>query len=114
MRLSSENELTAYRVVQESLSNVVHHAEATRALVSLQFGPQVVLTVTDDGCGIATSSAASVTPGGHLGLVGMRERVNLVGGSLEIRANAPHGTLVRATLQSTARATAPADGRVSR
>ena len=112
MRLSSENELTAYRVAQESLSNVVRHADATRALVSLQFGPQVVLTVTDDGCGIP-APAGSVTPGGHLGLVGMRERVNLVGGSLEIRANTPHGTLVRATLQCAARVTTPAGGRVS-
>jgi len=112
MRLSSENELTAYRVAQESLSNVVHHADATRALVSLQFGPQVVLTVTDDGCGIP-APAGSVTPGGHLGLIGMRERVNLVGGSLEICANTPHGTMVRATLQCAARVTTPAGGRVS-
>ena len=113
MRLSPGNELTAYRVVQESLSNVVHHADATRALVHLQFGPQVVLTVTDDGCGIPAASTVSVTPGGHLGLIGMRERVNLVGGSLEIRANTPHGTLVRATLQCTVRVATPAGGRVS-
>ena len=98
IRLSSENELTVYRVAQESLSNVVHHSSATRALVDLQFGQQVVLTVTDDGCGIPASSTMSVSPGGHLGLIGMRERVNVVGGSLEIRANTPHGTMVRATL----------------
>ena len=98
IRLSSENELAVYRVAQESLSNVVHHSSATRALVDLQFGQQVVLTVTDDGCGIPASSTMSVNPSGHLGLIGMRERVNVVGGSLEIRANTPHGTLVRATL----------------
>jgi len=98
IRLSPENELTVYRVAQESLSNVVHHSNATRALVDLQFGQQVVLTVTDDGCGIPASSTMSVSPGGHLGLIGMRERVNVVGGSLEIRANTPHGTMVRATL----------------
>ena len=99
IRLSSENELTVYRVAQESLSNVVRHANATRALVDLQFGQQVVLTITDDGCGIPASSTMSATPGGHLGLVGMRERVNLVGGRLEIRPNTPHGTLVRASLR---------------
>ncbi|NMM24348.1 MAG: PAS domain-containing protein [Phycicoccus sp.] len=98
IRLSPENELTVYRVAQESLSNVVRHASATGALVDLQYGQQVVLTITDDGCGIPASSTMSVTLGGHLGLIGMRERVNLVGGSLEIRANTPHGTLVRATL----------------
>jgi signal transduction histidine kinase len=85
-------------VAQESLSNVVHHSSATRALVDLQFGQQILLTVTDDGCGIPASSTMSVNPSGHLGLIGMRERVNLVGGSLEIRANTPHGTMVRATL----------------
>ncbi|MEP7192082.1 MAG: ATP-binding protein, partial [Actinomycetota bacterium] len=99
IRQSPDNELTVYRVAQESLSNVVRHASATRALVDLQFGQEVVLTITDDGCGIPASSTMSVTPGGHLGLIGMRERVNLVGGSLEIGANSPHGTLVRATLQ---------------
>jgi len=113
VRLSSENELTAYRVAQESLSNVVHHADATCAVVHLKFGPQVVLTVTDDGCGIPASSTVSITPGGHVGLIGMRERVNLVGGSLEVGANTPHGTRVRATLQCAARVTAPAEGRVS-
>src|SRR5665811_393815 len=99
IRLSSENELTVYRVAQESLSNVVRHANATRALVDLQFGQQVVLTITDDGFGIPALSTMSTTPGGHLGLVGMRERVNLVGGRLEIRPNTPHGTLVRASLR---------------
>ncbi|HZW44297.1 MAG TPA: ATP-binding protein [Dermatophilaceae bacterium] len=99
IRLSPENELTVYRVAQEALSNVVHHADATRALVDLHFGEQVVLTVTDDGCGIPATSTMSASSGGHLGLIGMRERVNLVGGSLEIRANTPHGTLVRATLR---------------
>ncbi len=98
IRLSPENELTVYRVAQESLSNVVHHADATRALVDLQFGEQVVLTVSDDGCGIPATGTMSASSGGHLGLIGMRERVNLVGGSLEIKANTPHGTVVRATL----------------
>jgi len=98
-RQSPEIELTVYRVAQESLSNVVRHASATRGTVDLLFGQQVVLTVTDDGCGIPDTNTRSVTPGAHLGMIGMRERVNLVGGSLEIRANTPHGTMVRATLQ---------------
>jgi len=57
-----------------------------------------VLTITDDGRGIPSNSITAASLGGHLGLIGMRERVNLVGGSLEIRANTPHGTLVRVTL----------------
>ena len=98
VRLSAQCELTVYRVAQEALSNVVHHAQATTAWVDLEFGEQVVLTVTDDGCGIPASSITSASSGGRLGLIGMRERVNLVGGSLEIREHTPCGTLVRATL----------------
>jgi len=98
VRLSAQSELTVYRVAQEALSNVVRHAQATHARVDLHFGEQVVLTVTDDGRGIAASGITSASPGGHLGLIGMRERVNLVGGSLEVRARKPHGTLVRATV----------------
>ena len=101
VRLSAQSELTVYRVAQEALSNVVHHAQATHAWVDLQFGEQVVLTVTDDGCGIPASSIASASSGGHLGLTGMRERANLVGGSLEVCAHEPHGTVVRATLPAT-------------
>ncbi|HZJ04456.1 MAG TPA: ATP-binding protein, partial [Nocardioidaceae bacterium] len=101
VRLSGQSELTVYRVAQEALSNVVRHAQATHAWVDLQFGEQVLLTVTDDGCGIPESSIASASSGGHLGLTGMRERVNLVGGSLEVHANEPCGTLVRATLPAT-------------
>ncbi len=98
VRLSAQNELTVYRVAQEALSNVVRHAKATHTRVDLHFGQQVVLTVTDDGCGIPASGITPQSPGGHLGLIGMRERVNLVGGSLEVRAHTPHGTLVRATV----------------
>jgi len=101
VRLSAQSELTVYRVAQEALSNVVRHAQATHTWVDLKFGEQVLLTVTDDGCGIPASSIASASSGGHLGLTGMRERANLVGGSLEVRAHKPHGTLVRATLPAT-------------
>jgi signal transduction histidine kinase len=98
VRLSAQSELTMYRVAQEALSNVVHHAHATNIRVDLQFGEQVVLTVTDDGRGMPAPTSTSSSSGVHLGLIGMRERVNLVGGSLEVSANTPRGTLVRAAL----------------
>jgi len=98
VRLSDRCELTVYRVAQEALSNVVRHAQATHTRVDLHFGEQVVLTVTDDGRGIPSSGVAAAGSGGGLGLIGMRERVNLIGGSLEVRALAPHGSLVRATV----------------
>jgi signal transduction histidine kinase len=107
VRLDAQCELTVYRVAQEALSNVVRHAQATRAQVDLHFGEQVVLTVTDDGCGMGRDITASgvTEPGitaadsaGGLGLIGMRERVNQIGGTLEVRNHRPHGTRVQATL----------------
>ena len=97
-RLSDRCELTVYRVAREALSNVVRHAQATHVTVSLRFGEQVVLTVTDDGRGIPASGSAAAGSRSGLGLIGMRERVSLVGGSLEVQARSPRGTLVRATV----------------
>src|SRR5680860_167065 len=100
VRLASPSELAVYRVTQEALSNIVRHAQAKHVRVDLRFGDSVQLTVTDDGRGMQETSGLRGVSGG-LGLVGMRERVNLVGGSFETRAHRPHGTLVRATLPRT-------------
>ena len=100
VRLSAQRELTVYRVAQEALSNVVRHAQATNTRVDIHFGEDVVLTVTDDGCGVPASCSTSSALGGRLGLLGMRERVNLIGGSLDVHARMPHGTVVRATIRS--------------
>lgn len=68
-------ELSAYRLVQEFLTNVLKHADATRAAVSVTFSPnQLAVEVCDDGRGPVDSSS-----GGN-GLIGMRERVGLLGG----------------------------------
>ena len=101
VRLSDLSELTLYRVAQEALSNVVRHAQAKHTRVDLNFGERVVLTVTDNGRGIPESSITGAGSAGGLGLIGMRERVNLIGGSLEVRSRTPHGTLVRATVSGT-------------
>jgi len=98
VRLTAQSELTVYRVAQEALSNVVRHANATNTWIDLNFGEDVVLTVTDDGCGLPLPSSTSPTSGSGLGLIGMRERVNLVGGTLEVHERMPNGTVVRATL----------------
>lgn len=84
----------AYRIVQEAMSNVLRHAPAARAFVRVVNDDNVVrLTVTDDGRGSTPPGAsardlarpAEGTPGGH-GLVGMRERVDMLGGSLTVGA----------------------------
>jgi signal transduction histidine kinase len=74
-------ELSAYRIIQEALTNTLKHAGATRAEVTVRYAEDgVELTVTDDGAGEAAPSAL---PGAGRGLVGMRERVALFHGRLD-------------------------------
>jgi signal transduction histidine kinase len=74
-------ELAAYRVVQESLTNVVRHAPGARVVVDLDYAPDGIdIVVDDDGAGLMAVRSA---PSGH-GLMGMRERVATGGGTLEV------------------------------
>jgi len=93
-RLDPEVENTVYRLVQESLTNAVKHAGAERASVAILEGDDdVSVTVEDDGSGFDPSK-----PRAGFGLVGMRERVELVGGRLTIESVPGGGTMVRAHL----------------
>jgi signal transduction histidine kinase len=86
-------ELSAYRIVQEGLTNVVRHAGASRAAVAVRYGEETVdVEVRDDGTGPSGNGAV-----GH-GLVGVRERVALHGGRLEAGPLAAGGYGLRATL----------------
>jgi signal transduction histidine kinase len=83
--LPAEVEITFYRVVQEALNNVIKHAHATRADVVLEWHADiVVLLVEDDGVGFDGAAADRNATG--IGLIGMRERAALIGGSLEIES----------------------------
>ena len=87
-------DLAAYRIVQEALTNVLKHAGPAHARVALRYGDrELTLEVTDDGSGARVNGDG----GGH-GLVGMRERVALYGGSLEARPAPGGGFQVRARL----------------
>src|SRR5205085_11401991 len=87
-------DLSAYRIVQEALTNALKHAGPARARVTVRYAPnQLELEVADDGAG-ATSGADG---GGH-GLVGMRERVAVFGGVLEADRRVEGGYRLRATL----------------
>jgi signal transduction histidine kinase len=89
-------DLSAYRVVQEALTNTVKHANARRASVTVRYGAdELELTITDDGAGAHGSDDRAVPGGGH-GLVGMRERVSLYGGELQAGARKAGGFEVRA------------------
>ncbi|CAA9581054.1 MAG: hypothetical protein AVDCRST_MAG88-3335 [uncultured Thermomicrobiales bacterium] len=99
-RLDPTRELVLFRVVQEALTNATKHANARLIEVSLdQDGVAVTATVADNGRGFEPAAAMQVAPGGQgLGLLGMRERLALVGGTLEIDARPGGGTRVRATV----------------
>ncbi|MFD0145179.1 MULTISPECIES: sensor histidine kinase [unclassified Streptomyces] len=85
---------TVYRIVQESLTNIARHADAARASVRIDYRPDALAVCVDDD-GRATPGAAPV-PG--LGLLGMRERVTALGGSLRAAPRTEGGFTVRAEL----------------
>jgi len=86
-------DLTAYRLVQEGLTNALKHAQAERAQVVVRYGDgDLEVTVSDDGRGAGSSDG-----GGH-GLVGMRERVAVYGGELEAGPREEGGYRLRAKL----------------
>ena len=94
-RLPSLLETTLYRVVQEALTNVLKHAGAQRVSLILQrSGDQVLLVVEDDGRGF--DAEAGPMSAGRLGLLGMRERLALVAGTLTIESAPVTGTTVYA------------------
>ena len=96
--LPPEVKLTAYRIVQESLNNVMRHAQARRATIRVRFADPLTLTISDDGRGIPPTAVSADGPQPGLGLIGMRERATLVGGTLRVSPRSPHGTTVQATL----------------
>ena len=98
--LDESRELTVYRLVQESLTNVAKYAEATRAEIMVRGrGNRVEVDVKDDGAGFVV---ADVRPSTH-GLAGMRHRVEAAGGRLSVASSLGNGTCVSAVLPQTER-----------
>lgn len=87
----------AFRIVQEALTNVARHSGATRVVVSFRHeGDALTIEIVDNGSGLTTSLTASA--GGHHGLLGMRERAYMLGGSVIIDNGPDGGARVLATL----------------
>ncbi len=90
--LSGDEERAVFRLVQEALNNVLKHASAQSANVSARLiDHQVQILVRDDGCGFDPDSEA-----GGRGLLGMRERVELLGGEIEVSSGPEGGTRISA------------------
>jgi signal transduction histidine kinase len=108
--LSSGVDLTAYRIVQEALTNTIRHARATRAAVTLRYEPgYITVSVTDsgrrpDGLALARDGAIgrpdSLLAGSGLGLAGIAERVVSCGGNLSVGPTDADGFAVTARLPS--------------
>src|SRR6266545_4024792 len=92
-RLPPEIETALYRIVQEALTNVVKHARASRVSISLvRKSHSVSVVIEDDGVGMTTASSDGTGLG--LGIIGMRERVGLLDGRLEVESDEGRGTTI--------------------
>lgn len=98
-RLDADTETTAFRIVQESLTNIIKHAQASSVEVSLNRRDGMLkVQVADDGRGFDTARMAEeATTESHLGIFGMEERAMLVGGELKIQSSMA-GTVVQADI----------------
>lgn len=95
-RLPTAVETALYRIVQEALNNAVKHAQASSIKIELQRTPmKVVCSVRDNGQGFDVHRQSGAT---GLGLIGIRERLNALGGSLHLAAEPQHGTTIRAEI----------------
>lgn len=100
-------ELCAYRVIQEALTNVLKHARGASATVQLHYRPHhIAVVVSNDGEGVIPDKVA---PGSGHGLIGMRERAKLYGGTISIGPRSEGGFAVCLTLPTSAQAAAQGD-----
>jgi PAS domain S-box-containing protein len=90
-----EAEMLVYRIIQEALNNVWRHSAAMTVSISIDFGKDsVTIEVKDDGKGFVIGEDLRFVEAGKIGLAGMQERAELLGGNLSIQSNVGRGTLV--------------------
>jgi len=95
---AADSNIHVYRIVQESVSNIVKHSKARRASVAIdRSGNRVEIRIQDDGVGAQARGGVLDASGSSFGIMGMRERARLVGGDVEVRSEAGAGTSVVAT-----------------
>jgi signal transduction histidine kinase len=101
-RLPSDEEIGLYRITQETLWNIEHHAEAKNVMVTFTFSEkETILELSDDGIGFNVPAVINSSSKSHkLGLVGMQERTSLIGGELKINSIPGKGTTISVTIPS--------------
>jgi signal transduction histidine kinase len=96
VQLDPGRSTSVFRIVQEALSNILQHARASRVTISVRESTRAItVTITDNGRGISATDIASRD---SLGLIGMRERAELLGGTLTVRVRRPSGTIVKVVI----------------
>ena len=92
LRLDDAASTAIFRIVQEGLTNIARHAEATHVILNLfRLNGDLLVTIRDDGRGIRPEDMEKAE---SLGLIGMRERVWVMNGEIAICADEPHGTRI--------------------
>lgn len=103
-QLNGDKRTVLYRVAQEALTNVARHAQASQVQMKIQKRDDaVVMKIKDNGKGFQVERALHSRKGKRLGLLGMRERLDMVGGTFTIRSTPGKGTEVLAQIPLTAR-----------
>jgi signal transduction histidine kinase len=98
-KLSNDKRTVLYRVAQAALVNIAQHAQATRASVVIRSVPKaVIMEISDDGKSFDVSQALDYRKNKRLGLIGMRERVEMVGGKFDIASAPGSGTTISARI----------------
>jgi two-component system sensor histidine kinase DegS len=100
IRLSEETAIALYRITQEALRNVWRHSEATNAEITVEFSESsIIIGITDNGKGFELpEDIADLANTGKLGLTGMQERAQLIGGKLNVESTLGEGTKITVEL----------------
>jgi signal transduction histidine kinase len=100
--MNGDKRTVLYRVAQEALTNIARHARASEAKVNIQrLNGAVVMKIVDNGKGFDTQRESNGRPGKRLGLLGMRERLEMVGGKFAVRSAPGKGTVIAVEIPGT-------------
>ncbi|WP_350344112.1 histidine kinase [Proteinivorax tanatarense] len=97
-KIEKNIEVTLYRIVQEAVQNMLKHSEATRGIIKLDLSNKVTLLIRDNGKGFCPENVLGDLKAEKFGLLGMKERVNLLGGEFEIKSSPGKGTSINVVI----------------